>query len=184
VSSRSLLSFPPTGVLPGVAGPAVGPVGLGSPPGRSTFGVQTLGTRLHDDGHDSVSASCGCPSCAETLVCSSAALPARSPDHPTRLGSEVFSPGSPIRPFPRSVVALPRSPVTPLMACPALRPRWCPVGFALAHPGLRPSGAGKPSAFPAIPQRDLLADHDDTSVGARSRGLSPCSPSLRTSMTG
>ena len=28
--------------------------------------------------------------------------------------------------FPRSVVALPSSRVTPLNACPALRPRWCP----------------------------------------------------------
>jgi hypothetical protein len=34
VRSRSLLSSPPTVVLPGVALPAVGPVGLGSPPFR------------------------------------------------------------------------------------------------------------------------------------------------------
>jgi hypothetical protein len=80
-------------------------------------------------------------------------------------------------------VALPRSRVTPLMACPALRPQWCPVCFALAHPGLLPSGAWTPSAFPSIPQRDIRADHDSTYFGALSRGLSPCSPSLRTSMT-
>jgi hypothetical protein len=49
VSSRSLLSFPPTDVLPGVAFPPVGPVGLGSPPSRSAFGLQTLGPMLHDD---------------------------------------------------------------------------------------------------------------------------------------
>jgi hypothetical protein len=43
VRSRSLLSFPPTRALPGVACPAVGPVGLGFPPCRSTFSLQTLG---------------------------------------------------------------------------------------------------------------------------------------------
>jgi hypothetical protein len=46
--SRSLLAFPPTDVLPGVACPAVGPVGLGSPPARSALGLQTRGPRLHD----------------------------------------------------------------------------------------------------------------------------------------
>ena len=81
---------------------------------------------LRYDCHDSVSASFGCPSFATTLVWSSSSLPARSQDHATRLGSEVFYPGSPIRQFPRSVVALPSSRVTPLKACPALRPRWCP----------------------------------------------------------
>jgi hypothetical protein len=81
---------------------------------------------LRYDCHDSVSASFGCPACADTLVWSSSSLPARSQDHVTLLGSEVFSPGSPIRQFPRSVVALPRSRVTPLMTCLALRSRWCP----------------------------------------------------------
>jgi hypothetical protein len=49
VRSRALLAFPPTAVLPGVAFPPVGPVGLGSPPSRSAFDLQTLGTMLHYD---------------------------------------------------------------------------------------------------------------------------------------
>ena len=49
MSSRSLRSFPPTGVLPGVACPPVGPVGLGSPPCRSACALRTLGTMLHYD---------------------------------------------------------------------------------------------------------------------------------------
>jgi hypothetical protein len=49
VRARSLLPFPPTDVLPGVACPPVGPVGRGSPPARSALGVQTRGTMPHDD---------------------------------------------------------------------------------------------------------------------------------------
>jgi hypothetical protein len=89
-------------------------------------GPQPRGTLRRYDCHDSGSASFGCPSCAATLVWSSSALPASSQDHVTLLGSEVCSPGAPIRPCPRSGGALPSSRVTPLMPCPALSPRWCP----------------------------------------------------------
>jgi hypothetical protein len=84
----------------------------------------------------------------------------------------------------RRRLALPSSRVTPLMTCPALRPRWCPVCLAIAPPGLLPSGHCKPSAVPSIPPRDILSDHNYTHFGAPSRGLSPCSPSLRAAITG
>jgi hypothetical protein len=66
----------------------------------------------------------------------------------------------------RRPLALPSSRVPPLMTCPALRPRWCPRSLPLTHPGLLPAGACKPSAFPSILQRAILADHNSTNVGA------------------
>ncbi len=49
--------------------------------------------------------------------------------------------------LPRRREALPSSRITPLSACPALRPRWCPCPLALARTGLLPSERGNPSAF-------------------------------------
>jgi hypothetical protein len=72
--------------------------------------------------------------------------------HP-RQGS--CSPGTPPLPgiVTRKRLALPSSRVTPLMTCPALRPQWCLGSSPLMHPGLQPSGACKPSAFPALLMR-------------------------------
>jgi len=59
------------------------------------------------------------------------------------------------------------------------------VGARAVAPLSPPSGlVGPASAFPSMPLRDILADHDYTYFGAPSRGLSPRSPSLRASMTG
>ena len=181
VSSRSLLSSPPTVVLPGVAFPAVGPVGLGSPPFRFV----------------------GCAH-QPSVLCSTTT--ARRPSRPASLGAGGAIPGrlppfvSRLRladgrkphvraralghPVPllfreivsRRRLALPRARVPPLMTGPALRPRGCPVCLAVAPPGLLPSGHWKPSAFPSILPRDILSDHNYTNFGAPSRGLSPCSP--------
>ncbi len=54
-------------------------------------------------------------------------------------------------------MALPRSRATPLHACPALRPRWCPAHSPYTRSGLLPSGHWKPSAFSlATTLRDIL----------------------------
>jgi hypothetical protein len=120
--------------MPGLAFPPVGPLGLGSPPS------QTLPRRHRP------SVLCS----AKTAVCPSrvASLVARSPipcllpafvflaarrageAPPQRQGS--WSAGTPPLPafLTRRQTALSSSRVTPLSACPALRPRWCPKHLA------------------------------------------------------
>ena len=130
VSSRSLLSFPPTGVLPGVAFPPVGPVGLGSPPSRSAGSARGPAVLC-------ATTTASSPSCTASLGAGDAIpglLPlfvvrcrlvdgwkphvrARTLVHPVPL---VFRES-----VTRRQLALPRSRVTPWMTCPALRPRWC-----------------------------------------------------------
>src|SRR4029453_12176780 len=97
VSSRSLLSLPPTDVLPGVAFPPVGPVGLGSPPSRSAFGLQTLATMLHDDCQPPLSPRFTwrwrCDTWPASLFCVPSPARARREAACPRQGS--WSPGSP-----------------------------------------------------------------------------------------
>jgi hypothetical protein len=77
-------------------------------------------------------------------------------------------------------MALPSSRATPMDACPALRPRWCP-----AHSPLRAQDCGLPASgnrrlsSPYTPER-YPAVHDSTHFGARSRGLHPRYTRLRT----
>ena len=80
--------------------------------------------------------------------------------------------GSPT--FPRSPCEdLPRS-QTPVVSC----------ARAIAHPGLRPSGACTPSAcLSGTPERSPRV-HDSTPFGAQSRGLSPHYSQLRTASYG
>ena len=114
-------------VLPGVAFPPVGPLGLSSPPSRPAACARrpsvlcSATTATTPSRRPSVVPRSPIPWCDPLLH--SQPGPRTTPP---ALGSEVFYPGSPIRQFPRSVVALPSSRVTPLMTCPALRPRWCP----------------------------------------------------------
>jgi len=79
-------------------------------------------------------------------------------------------------------VALPSSRATPVEACPALRPRWCPGRIAFTRLGLLPSaplhGVGFPSGF----NQGYPADHPYTHFGAPSRGLYLRYPRLHTSL--
>jgi hypothetical protein len=82
--------------------------------------------------------------------------------------------------FPRSVVALPSSRVTPLKACPALRPRWCPQ-----HSPYRVQDCCLPRLatcrlFPLVGTRGYPPDHNYTHFGAPSRGLRPHDTRLHT----
>jgi hypothetical protein len=79
-------------------------------------------------------------------------------------GSPTF-PSSPSGPMPRSQ--------TPVVSC----------ALAIARPGLLPSGACKPSAFPLKPE-GYPAVHDYTHFGAHSRGLRPRYTRLRTAPYG
>jgi len=84
---------------------------------------------------------------------------------------------------PRRPLALPSSRVTPVEACPALRPRWCPVYSPYRI---------QDCCLPVTAHRRLLprsrwgypTDHDSTYFGALSRGLLPRSLQLRTPITG
>src|ERR1051325_7974912 len=77
--------------------------------------------------------------------------------------------------FPRRREVLPSSRITPLNACPDLRPRWCPACLPCRRqdcclPDVDP--VGFPSGCP-----DLSFDHHYTPFGAQFRGLRPRLPS-------
>jgi len=138
----------PLHVMPGVAFPPVGPLGLGAPPSPGLCAAKTP----------------PCPSRVASLV---ARFPIpcllhcvrvvprglvawwKPPGHARAFGRPVPQSGHGAR---RQVV-LPRSRATPLKTCPALRPRWCPAHLPLSHTGLLPSGACTPSALTSRPLR-------------------------------
>jgi hypothetical protein len=97
VSSRSLLSCPPTDVLPGVAFPPVGPMGLGSPLSRPAFGLQTRGTMLHYDCPPSLSprftGRWRCDTWPASAIC--VPYPARGRPEAARPRQGSWSPGTP-----------------------------------------------------------------------------------------
>jgi len=137
-----------TSGMPGVAFPPVGPVGGGSPPSSVRCAAQTT----------------PCPARVASLVarCPRPCLLPACVVSPSGRGT-CWQPPGPARAFgppvpqagrcARRQGGLPRSRVTPLTTCPALRPRWCPGHSPGSHPGLLPSGACQPSAFASLPLR-------------------------------
>ena len=97
MSSRSLLSFPPTDVPLGVAFPPVGPVGPGSTPSRSAFGLQTLGPMLHYDCPSPLSHRFTWRGWCDTWPASAICVPspARGRPEATRPRQGSWSPGTP-----------------------------------------------------------------------------------------
>jgi hypothetical protein len=189
VRSPSLLSCPPTAVLPGVAFPPVGPLGRGSPPSRPAgwprrpAGLCSTTTASRPSRPPSLGARGAIPGLLPPFVSRlrladgwKPPVRARALGHPVPLVfRDIVS---------RRLLALPRSRVPPLMTCPALRPRWCP-GPSPSRPqdGGLPAPASRRLSPPSC-SGISLPDHHSTHVGAPSRGLSPCSPSRRASMTG
>ena len=108
--------------MPGVAFPPVGPVGYGSPPSSVLCSAKTATVPL--------SGRFARRSLPDTLPASVAFVVSltgswsgwKPPDHARAFGHPVPLSGS----LTRRQVALPSSRVTPMDACPALRPRWCP----------------------------------------------------------
>jgi hypothetical protein len=79
------------------------------------------------------------------------------------------------------------SPKFPSYPCGCMPRSQTPVvssTLALPRPGLLPSGACKPSAFPSIPPERYPLVHDYTHFGAQSRGLRPRYTRLRTAPCG
>ena len=111
-----------------------------------------------------------------------------------RSGTLAFTPGllgHPVRLFremTRKQMVLSSSQATPLNICPALRPRWCPqyspYRFQDCCLPLKLQRRLSPPKKLAAILDDFSSVHDYTNFGAQSRGLHPCSPWLRTSVTG
>jgi len=119
-------------------------------------GPPTLGTLLRDDGHDSVSASFGGPSCAESPGVIRCVTPRQvpGPRHPAGLGDVL--PRLPDPAIPTARRGAPTCPSDPAADRPRAQTPVVSWALALAHPGRLPAGAWTPSAFPFIPRRDLL----------------------------
>ena len=121
--------------MPGVAFPPVGPWDIGSPPSRP--GASAPGPRYYGSAKTAKSPSRGRSVLpvlprylvALVLLCVPCSCKARLRGRSLLPRRESF-PHSVGTPTPdvstRRPLALPRSRVTPLHACPALRPRWCP----------------------------------------------------------
>ena len=120
--------------MPGLAFPPVGPLGLGSPPSqpmpeRHRPAVLCLAkTALCPSRVASLVARFPIPCPLPLFVFLAARCAGEAP--PQRQGS--WSAGTPTLPafVTRRQTALSSSRVTPLSACPALRPRWCPEHLA------------------------------------------------------
>jgi hypothetical protein len=119
--------------MPGLAFPAVGPLGLGSPRSQSVHlprpAVLCLAkTALCPSQVASLVARSPIPCLLPTFVFLAARRAGEAPSQ--RQGS--WSAGTPSLPafLTRRQTALSSSRVTPLSACPALRPRWCPKHLA------------------------------------------------------
>ena len=108
--------------MPGVAFPPVGPVGLSSPPSPVLCSAQTATMAI--SGHFAWRSR---PDTLPAFRCVRG-LPAglvagwKLPSHARAFGRPVPQSGI----CARRPMALPRSQATPMNACPALRPRWCP----------------------------------------------------------
>jgi len=149
--------------MPGRAFPAVGPLGLGSPRSRSVpstdlryYAWLRLPAALLGSLRSSLAPRY--LACFLGFVFLTARRGGEAP--PSRQGS--WSAGTPTLPavLARRQTALSSSRVTPLDACPALRPRWCPEHWAwrlrdCCLPGTakrRLSRSASSSGYPTGPQ--------------------------------
>ena len=123
VGSASFLSFRPTHAIPGLAFPPVGRLGLTSPP---SLVLRSATTATRPSRCPLLVARPPIPCSFLTFVSSLTfklvAAQEPLPQRPACLVSRYAISGLPTR----KQVALPSSQATPLSACPALRPRWCP----------------------------------------------------------
>jgi hypothetical protein len=158
--------------MPGFSFPPVGPLGLGSPPSRPSPSGRRYYDPLRLPLHHLRSLRFALDprylACTRSFVSLSARRRARC--RPSRrLAAFVFRLAVP-GPRRKELAVLSSSQATPVRTCPARRLRWCPFRLALASPGLLPSGAARPSAFPGS-RRVILSDHNYEIFGAQSRGL-------------
>ena len=97
----------------------------------------------------------------------------KPPDHARAFGHPVPHSGN----WARRQVALPRSRVTPVKTCPALRPRWCPDHSpSRLQDCCLPAGKNR-RLSPLYSLEGYPCVHNDILFGAPSRGLSSRVPS-------
>ena len=113
-----------------------------------------------------------CPSRAHARV--------EAPDHAGAFGRPVPQSGNMVK----EIGGSPKFPSSPCACMPRSQTPVVSSALALTRPGLLPSGACKPSAFPSVPLEGYPAVHDYTHFGAQSRGLHPHSLQLRTPIAG
>ena len=156
--------------MPSFTFPPVGPVGLGSPPSRPSY---LIGHRYYDPlrlpllhlGSLRISLDSrylACPRFRSSRLPGGGAHPL-APGH---FCIPVCLPGA----RRKEMAVLSSSQATPLCACPARGPRWCPFDSPCRLQDSQPSGAVRPSAFPGS-RRVILSDHNYKFFGAQSRGL-------------
>ena len=161
--------------MPGVAFPPVGPVGLGSPPSPVLCSAQTA--RLSVAGHFACRSR---PVTLSASVRSCSPLWAHGRVEAARPRQGLWSPGPQSGMLTRRQVALPSSQVTPVNACPALRPRWCPRHSPLRAQDCCLPATGNRRRSPRSDLEGYPAVHDSTHFGAQSHGLRPRYTRLRT----
>jgi hypothetical protein len=156
--------------MPGFSFPPVGPLGLGSPPSRPSPSGRRYYDPLRLPLHHlrSLRFALDPRYLAFSRLCSQLAFRVGKIT-PWRLAALVYRFAYP-GPRRKELAVLSSSRTTPVRTCPARRLRWCPFRLALASPGLLPSGAARPSAFPGS-RRVILSDHNYEIFGAQSRGL-------------
>jgi len=165
--------------MPGVAFPPVGPVGLGSPPSSVLCVAKTAilpvsGRFARRSLPDTLPAS------ARSWYPLRAHARVEAPDHARAFGRPVPQSGNMVK----EIGGSPKFPSSPCACMPRSQTPVVSSALALTRPGLLPSGACKPSAFPSVPPERYPAVHDYTHFGAQSRGLHPRSLQLRTPITG
>jgi len=179
VSSRSLPCLPPADALPDGAFPPVGRLGHTSPPSPVLCAATTATMSL--------SGRFACRSRPDTLPASGGC------GVPYGLVARRKLPGTPEPLLTRSphsgsvVKETDGSPTFPSSPCGCMPRSQTPVVSstrALPRPGLLPSGACTPAAFPSLPPEGYPLVHDSTPCGAQSRGLHPRYARLRTAPDG
>jgi hypothetical protein len=166
--------------MPGVAFPPVGPVGLGSPPSSVLCSAKTATMP--------VSGRFACRSLPSTLPASVRSwCPFRARG---LVEAPQPTPGLLVTRFPHSgnyarrQVALPSSRVTPVHACPALRPRWSPGHLPWRAQDCCLPATGNRRLSPRSSCEGYPVVHNETHFGAPSRGLPARFLQLRTPITG
>jgi hypothetical protein len=156
-------SGPPT-VLPGVACPPGGPVGLRAPPALVLGSAQPAPLPL--------AGRLACRALPDPLGTS---LRACCPVRAAALGAAprppqgLWSPGPPVRACAKETEGAPTVPRSPSGGLPRSQPPGVSCARALAPPGRWPAGHGQPSAFPAVLLKALLVSTRSAGRGSLTR---------------
>ena len=179
VSTKSLPWFPPVGHSARRCLPSRGSLG----PRFPTF----HGTMPRDDCHRAPLGSLRLSLASRYLArssCSWSPRRARCLVEAPRQRQGLWSPGPPFRVSHKETGGSPTFPSSPCEAMPRSQTPVVSCALAIAHPGLLPSSACKPSAFLSSNPERYPCVHNYTHFGAQSRGLPSRYPRLRTAPYG